>query len=55
MPNYIHNDFASQILVNLAEAIFYTDLAGQILYANRACERYDISGCYGSKYRSTAD
>ena len=47
MNNYIHHYFASQILGNLAEAIFYTDLAGQVIYANRACERYDISGCYG--------
>ena len=47
MPNYIHNDFASQILVNLTQAIFYTDLAGQVIYANRASERYNISGCDG--------
>ena len=47
MNNYTHNDFASQILVNLTQAIFYTDLCGQVVYANQACERYGISGCYG--------
>ena len=47
MANYIHNDFASQILVNLAQAIFYTDLVGNVIYANRSCERYNISGYYG--------
>ena len=47
MNNYNHNDFASQILVDLAQAIFYTDLSGQLLYANRACERYSISGDCG--------
>jgi len=47
MTNYIHNDFASQVLVNLTQAIFYTDLAGNVIYANRSCERYNISGCQG--------
>ena len=47
MTEYTHNDFASQILVNLSQAIFYTDLAGNVIYANGACERYNISDCYG--------
>ena len=47
MSNYIHNDFASQILVKLTQAVFYTDLVGQVLYANQACERYNISSCSG--------
>ena len=47
MNNSSHSDFATQILVNLPQAIFYTDLVGQVIYANRACERYGISDCYG--------
>ena len=47
MANYTHNDFASQILTNLSQAVFYTDLEGRVVYANRACERYQISECDG--------
>ena len=47
MANYIHNSFASHIVANLTQAIFYTDLAGKIEYANQACERFNISEAYG--------
>lgn len=46
MQNYIHNHFASQIVASATQAIFYTDSAGILTYANRACEGLNISGCY---------
>lgn len=47
MSDFTHNKFTSQILSNLTQAIFYTDLSGKLTYANRACERFRISECYG--------
>ena len=46
MRNYIHNHFASQIVANATQAIFYTDPTGKLTYANQACEGLEITGCY---------
>lgn len=47
MATCIHNNFASQVLVNLTQAVFYTDLAGNLLYANEACGGLGINECDG--------
>ena len=47
MPPSIHNLFASQIVASVAQAIFYTDYAGVLQYANPGCESLNISGCDG--------
>ena len=48
MHNYIHNHFTSQIVASATQAIFYTDYAGTLTYANSACEGLHISGWYGT-------
>jgi len=45
MHDSTHNHFASQIVANAAQAIFYTDHAGKLVYANRACEGLNIIEC----------
>ena len=54
MHNYIHNHFASQIVASATQAIFYTDYAGTLTYANCACEGLHISGCYGKNISQLA-
>ena len=54
MQNHIHNYFASQIVANATQAIFYTDYTGTLTYANCACEGLHISGCYGKNISQLA-